>query len=39
MKIWLDDLMDEKDSNRVPPAGFVGVHSVNEAIDNCVANS
>lgn len=33
MKIWLDDLMDEKDSNRATPAGFVGAHSVNEAIE------
>ena len=32
MKIWLDDLMDETDSNRVVPKGFVGAHSVNEAI-------
>ena len=32
MKIWLDDLMDEKGSNRVTPPGFVGAHSVNEAI-------
>ncbi|MBR4579713.1 MAG: hypothetical protein IKO32_00580 [Lachnospiraceae bacterium] len=32
MKIWLDDLMDDKNSNRAVPAGFVGAHSVNEAI-------
>lgn len=32
MKIWLDDLMDEKQSNRVTPEGFTGAHSVNEAI-------
>ena len=33
MKIWLDDLIDEKDSNRVTPKGYVGAHSVNEAIE------
>ena len=33
MKIWLDDLMDDRESNRVTPPGFVGAHSVNEAIE------
>ena len=33
MKIWLDDLMDEKNFNRATPAGFIGAHSVNEAIE------
>ena len=33
MKIWLDDLMDDKNSNRATPKGFVGAHSVNEAIE------
>ena len=32
MKIWLDDLMDEKGTNRYLPKGYVGAHSVNEAI-------
>ena len=32
LKIWLDDLMDEKDTNRYLPNGYVGAHSVNEAI-------
>ena len=32
MKLWLDDLMDERGSNRVTPRGYVGAHSVNEAI-------
>ena len=32
MKIWLDDLMDDRDSNRAVPEGFFGAHSVNEAI-------
>ena len=29
----MDDLIDEKDSNRVNPKGYVGAHSVNEAIE------
>ena len=33
MKIWLDDLMDDRESNRRVPQGFVGAHSVNEAIE------
>ena len=33
MKIWLDDLMDDRESNRVTPKGYFGAHSVNEAIE------
>ena len=33
MKLWLDDLMDDRSSNRVTPKGYVGAHSVNEAIE------
>ena len=33
MKIWLDDLMDDRESNRVKPPGYYGAHSVNEAIE------
>ena len=33
MRIWLDDLMDDRESNRAVPTGFVGAHSVNEAIE------
>lgn len=33
MKIWLDDLMDDRESNRRVPQGFKGAHSVNEAIE------
>ena len=32
MKIWVDDLIDQKGSGRETPSGYVGVHSVNEAI-------